>query len=583
MRVAIAVESRFVRQWIADCVRKLKLQDGVELAGVLIAGESTDAGDGKSRGESKGKSRGESKSKGKSEPFGYRWLERRISRRCPAMRQSDVAEAAPGVPIAKSEGDVEAVKRFIADRKPDVLLNLAPGFLGEASFPELRYGIWRFDYGPEEGFQTGFEMLLAGLLRKRETATLRLIRARHGRQADVVLKQGTFAASQHSFASRMDQIHRFASEWPAYACRDIVRGNAVYLDRAPAEIAADGRTDPSPSMIPKPGRPPSPVHAFGGAVVVQALVLLARDKVKRFLTRWFVAEHWNVGIVDRPIESFLDEPGSESGMPEVDWLPKRPQFMADPFGVQIDGRLHLLVEEYDYASGKGVISSIRRGDEPVFGPERTVLNLPFHMSYPYLLRHEGEIYCIPETYQAKEVALYKAIRFPNEWEKAATLIEGFQAVDATPFRHAGRWWLLCTDEQTGWNSHLYIWHADELLGPWRPHEMNPVKMDVRSARPAGTPFYSRGELFRPAQDCSRTYGGAVVLNRIRTLTTKEFDEEPVKRLAPDPRGPYRDGLHTLSAAGGLTLIDSKRESIYFKVFMIRVVSILKGKLRIDAG
>ena len=40
-----------------------------------------------------------------------------------------------------------------------------------------------------------------------------------------------------------------------------------------------------------------------------------------------------------------------------------------------------------------------------------------------------------------------------------------------------------------------------------------VKTDVRSARPAGTPFVYQGELYRPAQDCSRTYGGSIVIHR----------------------------------------------------------------------
>ncbi len=36
-----------------------------------------------------------------------------------------------------------------------------------------------------------------------------------------------------------------------------------------------------------------------------------------------------------------------------------------------------------------------------------------------------------------------------------------------------------------------------------------------------------GALYRPAQDCSVTYGGAVVINRIDRLTPEEFSEQPV--------------------------------------------------------
>jgi hypothetical protein len=85
-----------------------------------------------------------------------------------------------------------------------------------------------------------------------------------------------------------------------------------------------------------------------------------------------------------------------------------------------------------------------------------------------------------------------------------------------------------------------------------------VKVDVRSARPAGTPFVVDGTLYRPAQDCSRTYGGRVTINRVLILTPLAFREEPFAFVDPDPEGPYPDGLHTLSQVGNVTLIDGKR-------------------------
>jgi len=88
--------------------------------------------------------------------------------------------------------------------------------------------------------------------------------------------------------------------------------------------------------------------------------------------------------------------------------------------------------------------------------------------------------------------------------------------------------------------------------------MNPVKTDVRSSRPAGVPFWHHGELFRPAQDCSQTYGGQIAINKIRVLTPTEFREEVVKVVTPPAEGPYQMGVHTLSAVGDFTVIDGKR-------------------------
>jgi hypothetical protein len=65
-----------------------------------------------------------------------------------------------------------------------------------------------------------------------------------------------------------------------------------------------------------------------------------------------------------------------------------------------------------------------------------------------------------------------------------------------------------------------------------------------------------GALHRPAQDCSSTYGGGLVVNRVVRLTADAFEEVPVARIVPT--GSWRDaaGCHTLSAWGERTLIDA---------------------------
>jgi len=130
-------------------------------------------------------------------------------------------------------------------------------------------------------------------------------------------------------------------------------------------------------------------------------------------------------------------------------------------------------------------------------------------------------------------------------------------VDTSIFHFDGRWWLTCTNLDDGPWEKLFIWHADDLTGSWRPHRANPVKIDRRSSRPAGTPFLHEGTLYRPAQDCSKSYGQSVVINRIRRLTTEEFEEEEVAYVKPF-QPPYLEGLHTLSSIDGMTLIDGKR-------------------------
>jgi hypothetical protein len=237
-------------------------------------------------------------------------------------------------------------------------------------------------------------------------------------------------------------------------------------------------------------------------------------------------------------------------------VPENPQvYVADPFG---SGSCDdILVEVFDQRTQKGVIRAIDSASGAIAVGD-PVLPDEVHASYPYIVTHDSEIYCLPEVARARGVRLFRARRFPGDWEDLGILVPDVAAVDPTVVHHDGRWWLFFTDKDVDSNAALHLWHAPELLGPWEPHTSNPIKTDVRSSRPAGTPFVHDGKLFRPAQDCSSTYGGAIALNEVEVLTPNRFRERVVHVIGPAPRSPYPAGCHTLSAMGPQTLIDGKR-------------------------
>jgi len=268
-------------------------------------------------------------------------------------------------------------------------------------------------------------------------------------------------------------------------------------------------------------------------------------------------EEWNIGIVPEPIERFL-RPREEI---PVYWFPRLKQdgYLADPFAVVSDEGICILCEEYDYETQRGRIVSVKLNHEYVPSKPEPAIDIPSHASYPFLVHDDGEIYCVPETARAGEVSLYRAEVFPSKWSKISTLIRNFAASDPTIIHHEGKWWLICSGEDPlGKLANLFVWYAPKLLGPWKPHPRNPVKRDVRSSRAAGTPFFWDRKLYRPAQDCSETYGGRIVINEIKLLTDSEFQEEQVAVIEPSKYSPYPAGIHTLSAGGGVTLIDGKR-------------------------
>jgi predicted ATP-grasp superfamily ATP-dependent carboligase/protein-tyrosine-phosphatase len=284
------------------------------------------------------------------------------------------------------------------------------------------------------------------------------------------------------------------------------------------------------------------------------------EKIKNILPRLFralfVHEQWNVGIVRNPIHSFLDK----NFRPKIEWLanPKNNEFLADPFGIEKNGKNHVFYEHFNYHSFIGKINSAEIKDGRLINISKEAIRLPVHASYPYLFQEENEIYCVLETFSQNQIDLYKAEEFPHHWKKAATLVENFAGVDPTIIKFQDRWWLFATDEYDGKYEKLHIFHADDLLGPWMPHSQNPVKTDIRSARPAGTPFIYKDVLYRPAQDCSDTYGGGVAINKILSLTPNDFQEETASLIYPPRDSSYDKGIHTLSSLGQMTLIDGKR-------------------------
>jgi hypothetical protein len=71
-----------------------------------------------------------------------------------------------------------------------------------------------------------------------------------------------------------------------------------------------------------------------------------------------------------------------------------------------------------------------------------------------------------------------------------------------------------------------------------------------------------GRVMLPVQDCSRTYGGGIRALWFDELTPGRVrcSSGPALRI-PAAFAPFNEGLHTLSAAGPVTLVDVKRTEL----------------------
>ncbi|HUI63041.1 MAG TPA: hypothetical protein VLX90_22630, partial [Steroidobacteraceae bacterium] len=353
-----------------------------------------------------------------------------------------------------------------------------------------RWGVWRHEIGDWEhrrGGRPGYWEVHSG---EPESFAL-LVRVTPDPDAVIVLREACVRTAILSAPGNRAQLERICTPMAAQVCIDILHGETQRL-------AAPMRRATTP-----PRRQPNRLEQL-----ICAVRIIGR-KAREAWQGLFRHTQWNVGIAEAPIASFV----GATQLPRVRWLPTPPRsaFRADPFGYLREGKLTILYEDFDYPINRGTITalSVDTGRTvPVhIGPQP-----PVHLSYPYLFEVDGRLLCLPEAHESGELVLYELEREPDRWRPLATLALDRLIVDATPFRHEDYWWIAGSEPGIkGASNELLLWYAREITGPWTPHPGNPVKVDIRSARPAGTPFWHNGALHRPAQDCSRSYGGRIVI------------------------------------------------------------------------
>jgi hypothetical protein len=476
----------------------------------------------------------------------WRLYWRMVMKRLPAYKPQDMSAKLSSVPsiLCKVERKGNYSEHFfendierIRDHRLDFIIRFGFGNIRGQILDLPRHGIWSYHHGDLDkyrGIPPGFWEIyhddpVCGVTLQRLTNRL---------DGSVVLHRGHFKTIAKSYVRSLDTAIMASTDFAARVVRDIVSGAGRYFDASASKTKA-------------------PIfYAPRNAEMIRFVARMTLCRLKDMYGWLFNHAQWNVGVIDQPIHAFL----ADGFKPEIRWLaePPRDRFFADPFAVADDAGLTLLVEEYDFNIAKGHLSVMDCRDGKEKAEVAKIMDTPFHLSYPYTFAHDGSIYCVPEMSQANRVELFRAVVFPMQWERVVTLLKDFNAVDATVFQHHGLWWMFCARTHRNEWIKLYAFYASDLTGPWQAHAGNPLKTDIRSSRPAGTPFVYEGKLYRPAQDCSRAYGGAVAINLVSRLTPTEFEETVCRVFALDASEPYSAGCHTLSAAGARTVIDGKR-------------------------
>lgn len=197
------------------------------------------------------------------------------------------------------------------------------------------------------------------------------------------------------------------------------------------------------------------------------------------------------------------------------------EFVADPFLFAWHGNIWLFFEGMykgrgDRGVSKGVIGCMCYGEDG-WKYKGISLEKSYHLSYPLVFENEGNVYMIPESAQAGEVALYEAVDFPLKWRKVAVLIKG-RYVDSVIFHKDGLWYMVTAPEDG--RSRAELWCSNSLIGGWRKHsDWDKVSSLPSLRRNGGAIYYDDRYVYRIAQDCDGGYG-------------KRLHRIPIEKISP---------------------------------------------------
>ncbi|MBC7741470.1 MAG: hypothetical protein H7061_04680 [Bdellovibrionaceae bacterium] len=445
----------------------------------------------------------------------------------------------------------------IRELEISVLINFDLGFLVGDILETPTHGVWSFHHGDEDvyrGLPPGFweifhNIPVAGIVLQRLTDKL---------DAGYILEKGFVPTNNRSLTQSLEILFSAGVDWPAKICRLILATN----------LATNIKKSKTKTKVYK---------APNNGQMLQFFVKIIWRNFIYLLTQYFYAESWQVGVL-------ACQPGDLLTLPIENfkpiWLPHetKSSFEADPFGYGTQNGERIIFESFDYKKSRGEISST--AFDPMtnsFSKPRLEISKSYHLSYPFTFEYINQTFCLIENYTEHKMD-YFVLDQNEQWQEYLQLPLKKGRNDQTLHQHNGLWYLFYTDGLHGANFNLQIEYSESPFGPFKSHLLNPIKVDIRSARSAGRIFNHREKLYRPSQNSKYGYGAAISLFEIKKLSPTEYAEVFVREIiAPRLWGQYF-GLHTISKLSNTyILIDCKS----YKFIGAHALRLLRRRLYFD--
>lgn len=244
---------------------------------------------------------------------------------------------------------------------------------------------------------------------------------------------------------------------------------------------------------------------------------------------------------------------------------------ADPFVFDYKGKTYLFAELWDYRTAKGCLGYKILEDKN--SDWKVVISENYHLSYPHIFKINEQIYMCPESNASNSVYFYKAINFPDRWEKQKPFLKG-KYCDTTFLKYREKLYgFTCIYHTKPYKLLLFELDKNKVCFS----DNSPILEGGSMTRPGGGFFEENGKLIRVSQDCHNYYGEALFFTEVN-LNWPSYKEKLIKKITITDiklnKAVHPIGIHTYNRSNFYEVIDLK----FYKINLINVLYRIKMHL-----
>ena len=267
---------------------------------------------------------------------------------------------------------------------------------------------------------------------------------------------------------------------------------------------------------------------------------------------------WRIYLLNSSVGNFLSNEKIQKNSHMIN--PNFKHEYADPFIYEYNNLEYVFFENNDLNQNKGKISCGIIKDNKL-SSIKDVLNLKYHLSYPFIWKLKKNFFLMPESSANKSLQIWKSVSFPFKWRLYKTIFKNEFCCDTSIISKSNNNWLLTNksnDHTNDASNELYIY---KIVGNFKkliPHKLNPVITDCRTARNAGNLKFSN-QLLRPSQiNNSSGYGIGLNINKIIALNLETYKETTIKKIYPNQKN-KETGIHHISNTKTKIVFDIRKK------------------------